>query len=211
MSQKIAVIGIHTDIGKTVSAAVMVQALKADYWKPVQAGDLSNSDSIKVASYVSNSVTKIHSEAIRLQMAASPHTAAAAESLSYDARAFKIPDTSNTLIIETAGGAFSPIDPSRTVIDFVGHFKLPVVLVTKHYLGSINHTLLCLDALRHRKIPILALIINGDSNESTESFIQSYGKVKNILYIPELPIVNQNSIREAAKAFCSEWQKIEEK
>lgn len=208
MAKQIAILGIHTDIGKTVTAAVMAQALKADYWKPVQAGDLENSDSIKVARYISNQATRIHPEAIRLQMAASPHTAAASENLDYDCRQFKLPQTENTLLIETAGGVFSPVDAKRTVIDFVQHFRLPVVLVTKNYLGNINHTLLCLEALKQRQVPLLALIVNGERNESSETFIQQYGNVTNTVYIPALELVDATSIQQAANPFLEQWQKI---
>lgn len=208
MPEQIVVVGIHTDIGKTIASAVMTEAMQADYWKPVQAGDLLNSDSIKIARYVSNPQTKIHPEALKLQMAASPHTAAAAEGLQYDCRAFKIPATSNNLIIESAGGLFSPVDDQRTVLDFVKHFDLPVVLVTKNYLGSINHTLLCLEALRFHKIPLQALIINGARNESTESFIQSYAAVKNTLYIPELTNVDATTVKSQASEFLLQWQKL---
>lgn len=205
MGTKIAIVGIHTDIGKTATAAVMTEALQADYWKPVQAGDLDNSDSIKVSRLISNQKSVIHPEAVRLQMAASPHTAAAAEDLNYDLRDFSVPQTENTLLIETAGGVFSPVDQQRTVIDFVTHFKLPVVLVTKNYLGSINHTLLCLEALQKRDVPLMALIVSGERNISSEDFIQQYSKVRHILYIQQMAVMDPDTVQKTAANFKMQW------
>jgi len=208
MPRKISILGIHTDIGKTVTSAAMTEALQADYWKPVQAGDLDNSDSIKIKKWISNSRSVIHEEAVRLQMAASPHTAAKDENRLYDFREFQVPKTENTLLIETAGGIFSPIDDEHTMLDMVEYFQWETALVCKNYLGSINHTLLSLEAIRRRNIDILALIVNGERNESAESFIRSYAKTERVIHIPELQEIGQQSISETAKIFKAQWNNL---
>lgn len=206
MSRKISILGIHTDIGKTVTSAVMTEALQADYWKPVQAGDLNNSDSIKIKKWISNPKSIVHEEAIRLQMAASPHTAAKQENKQYNFKEFTVPLTSNILLIETAGGIFSPVDDQHTMLDMAEYFQWQTVLVTKNYLGSINHTLLCLEAIKRRNIAILALIVNGERNESSEAFIRNYADIKHVIHVPELKEINQATIRQAAAGFQKQWE-----
>ena len=138
-------------------------------------------------------------------MAASPHTAARQENRQYDFREFKVPQTDNTLLIETAGGIFSPIDDKHTMLDMVEYFQWEAVLITKNYLGSINHTLLCLETVKRRNIDILALVVNGKRNESSETFIQNYANIEKFIYVPELKEVNQETIRQAAANFQKEW------
>ncbi|AYD47807.1 dethiobiotin synthase [Arachidicoccus soli] len=208
MSKKIAILGIHTDIGKTVTAAIMTEALHADYWKPLQAGDLDNSDRIKVKRWITNKYSVIHPEAIKLLMPASPHTAAAAENCVFDFKKFQIPKTENTLLIETAGGIFSPIDDKNTMLDFVQYFQWPVVLVSRNYLGSINHTLLCLNVLKQRGVKVLALIVNGKRNESSESFIKNYSNIEHIMYIKELATLDKEIVQDEAIHFRTQWERI---
>ncbi|ANI87851.1 dethiobiotin synthase [Arachidicoccus ginsenosidimutans] len=208
MSKKIAILGIHTDAGKTVTSAIMTEALKADYWKPVQAGDLENSDSIKIKRWISNEQSVIHDEAIKLLMPASPHTAAAHENRKYNFKEFQIPQTENLLLIETAGGIYSPMDDENTMLDFVEYFGWETVLVCRNYLGSINHTLLSLEALKHRNIKVLALIVNGKRNESSESFIKNYSGVEHIIYVNELNEINQETIKKEAEEFVKQWNEL---
>ncbi|PZF72801.1 dethiobiotin synthase [Taibaiella soli] len=198
MQKAIAIAGIHTDIGKTVVAAIVTEALQADYWKPVQAGSLDNSDSITVKRLLSNTRSIVHPEAVQLQMAASPHTAARHENRTIDYRDFLLPQTNNTLVIETAGGLFSPIDENGTMADFLQHQQLPALLVTRHYLGSINHTLLCIEAMKHRGIPLLGLIVSGNPDENSESFIRNYAGIDAIYHTGELTTVNKETIHEVA-------------
>lgn len=198
MLKRIAIAGIHTDIGKTIVSAIATEALEADYWKPVQAGNLDASDSITVASLISNNKTAIHPEALRLQLAASPHTAAEQEGISFDCRNFPLPETSNILLIETAGGLLSPIDAERTAADFIALHQLPVLFVARHYLGSINHTLLCLEVLQSRGIPLLGCVLSGEPNVSSERFIKAYSDVTFLHSIPQLHEVNRETVKEQA-------------
>ncbi|CAA9219107.1 MAG: Dethiobiotin synthetase [uncultured Adhaeribacter sp.] len=163
--------GIGTEIGKTVVAAILTEALAADYWKPVQAGNLDYTDSDTVRSLISNPETIFHPEAYRLQMPASPHQAAAVENISINPNQINIPLTDRNLIVEGAGGLMVPLNHEFLMIDLIVQFKLPVILVSRHYLGSINHTLLSVEALRRRNIPLAGIIFNGAPTPASEEYI----------------------------------------
>jgi dethiobiotin synthetase len=169
--QRLFVTGIGTDVGKTVASAVLVQALGADYWKPVQAGGLDHTDSDEVRRLVTNPRSVFHSERHRLLMPASPHRAAAAENRTISPTDFQLPATDNHLVVEGAGGLLVPLAPGFLVADLVQQLGLGVVVVSRHYLGSINHTLLTLEALRQRGIPIRGLVFNGGEDGPTEQAI----------------------------------------
>lgn len=159
--------GIGTYVGKTIVSAVLCEQLQADYWKPVQAGDLDQTDSSKVAKLISNSKTVIHPETFRLIEAASPHQAAKSEGKAIHPEDFKMPKTSNQLIIEGAGGLFVPLSNDFLMIDLIRQFKAEVILVIRNYLGCINHSLLSLHALTSSKIPIKHVVLNGRFSEDT--------------------------------------------
>jgi len=163
--------GIGTGIGKTIVSAILVEKLKADYWKPVQSGDLDNSDTLLVKSLVSNPVTRFHPEAYRLTQPFSPHKSAALDGIEIDPEKIIIPQTNNQLIIEGAGGLMVPLNQDFLMIDLIRKLGVEVILVSQNYLGSINHTLLSIDALRSRNIPIKGIIFNGDNDEWSESVI----------------------------------------
>jgi len=167
MSQKIIVAGIDTDTGKTVISAILCEALKADYWKPVQSGDLDNTDSHKVEGLISNDKTVIHPEAYRLTQPMSPHAAAKIDGIKIDENQLILPNTDNHLIIELAGGLMVPFREDYLSLDWVAQLNIPVVLVSNYYLGSINHTLLSWEALQSRGINTLGIIFNGEKNQST--------------------------------------------
>lgn len=198
MNNIIAIAGIHTDIGKTITSAVLTEALQADYWKPVQAGDLDKSDSMTVQQLISNKRSHIHKEALLLSQPMSPHAAAAIDGIEVDHTKFHLPVTDNTLLMETAGGALSPLSNTMTMADLIQYYQLPAILVTQNYLGSINHTLLTIEALRNRNIPLLGVVVNGESNTSSESYIEQYGKVSIIARIPWLDILNKEAVSECA-------------
>ncbi len=170
-NQKIIVAGIGTDTGKTVASAILCKALKADYWKPIQAGDLENSDSIKVKRLVPE--VMLYPEAYRLSQPMSPHAAASIDKVRIDENQLIIPTTKNNLVIEMAGGLMVPMREDYLNIDWIAHTLLPVVLVADYYLGSINHTLLTLNLLKQRQVPLLGIIFNGEKNPSTFEVIMS--------------------------------------
>ena len=158
-----AVVGIGTDVGKTIVSAILVEKFKTSYWKPVQAGELDNSDSHKVARLAPSAHT-IYPEVYRLQTPASPHYAAEIDGVNIQLADFSLP-TSEDLIIEGAGGLMVPLNQAGDLyLDLLKHWKLPVVLVSKHYLGSINHTLLSLSALAAAEISVMAVVFVGDEN-----------------------------------------------
>lgn len=198
MNKQIAIAGIHTDIGKTITSAVIAEALGADYWKPVQAGNLDQSDSIQVRSLISNGSRRVHEEAVKLTQPMSPHAAAAIDELDVDHTKFVLPVTDKVLLMETAGGLLSPVSDVATVADMIQYFKLPAILVSKNYLGSINHTLLSMEVLRARKIPVIGIVINGDSNKESEQFIESYTSVPIIARIPQMQLTPQAIAASAA-------------
>lgn len=194
--------GIGTDVGKTIASAIVVEALKADYWKPVQAGDLNNTDTMKVSALVSNTQSKFHNEAYRLSKAMSPHAAAEADNIHIDIKRFNPPVTSNTLVIEGAGGIMVPLKPGFLVIDLIEQLKAEVFIVSRNYLGSINHTLLTVAALNSRNIPIAGIIFNGETTNTTEEFILSHTGLKCLLRIGEETTIDKKTILKYAASFA---------
>ena len=174
------VVGIGTDVGKTIVSAILVEKFKTSYWKPVQAGELDNSDSHKVARLALAAQT-IYPEVYRLNTPASPHYAAQIDGVNIQLSDFSLP-TSEDLIIEAAGGLMVPLNKKGDLyLDLLKQWKLPVVLVSKHYLGSINHTLLSLSALAAAEVSVMAVVFVGDENSATESIISCR--------FPEIPYV----------------------
>ncbi|HSD08148.1 dethiobiotin synthase [Flavobacterium sp.] len=197
---KLFVTGISTDVGKTIASAIIVEALEADYWKPIQAGDLNDSDSHKVKRYISNTKSHFHPNAYALQTPASPHLAAELDGITIDLKQVKEPTTENNLVIEGAGGVFVPLNQTDYVVDLIQP-DYKVIVVSRHYLGSINHTLLTIEALHNRKIVIGGIIFSGDENVSTESIILNKTGVQCIGRIEQEPYFDQNVIKEYADKF----------
>jgi dethiobiotin synthetase len=191
------VTGIGTGIGKTLIAAILVEKLKADYWKPVQAGDLDNSDTLKVKSLVFNTVSVFHPEAYRLTQPYSPHKAAALDGIAIDEQQITLPQTNNQLIIEGAGGLMVPLNDHFLMIDLVKQLNAEVVLVSQNYLGSINHTLLSIEALKQHNIPVKGIIFNGEANSSTEDYILSYTGIKLLGSLSVLADINKQTVADA--------------
>ena len=163
--------GIGTDVGKTVVSAVLTEALQADYWKPVQAGDLDFGDSDRVKSLVSNSRSVFNQERYRLNTPASPHYAAELDGIEIAVFDFLIPKTNNNLLIEGAGGLMVPLNTKDSVADLIKYFNVPVILVSRNYLGSINHTMLSIELLKNKGIEIAGIVFNGEPSPSTENWI----------------------------------------
>jgi len=194
MEKPLFVTGIGTGIGKTVVAAILTESLKADYWKPIQSGDLDNSDTMKVKSLVCNEETVFHPERYRLTQPFSPHKSADLDGIEINISDFKLPETSNTLIIEGAGGLMVPLNNTHLMIDLIEKLNADVILVVRHYLGSINHTLLSLEALYSRNITIRAIIFNGDSDAYSEDVIKAHSKGELTIAIPQLLSLNKQTV-----------------
>jgi len=174
--RKIFITGIGTDVGKTVVAAIVAEALKADYWKPVQAGDLEFSDSDRVRSWVSNDRSVFHSNSYALKTPMSPHASAELDGIRIELDKIRTPQTMNDLVIEGAGGLLVPLNDRETILDLVED-DWKILVVSRHYLGSINHTLLTLEALRARGKKVSGILFNGEEVLTTESIIESLGDV----------------------------------
>jgi len=194
MNKPIFITGIGTGVGKTIVAAILTEALRADYWKPVQSGDLDNSDTMKVQSLVSNNKTVFHPEAYRLTQPFSPHKSAELDGVEIDLDYFMLPETNNTLIIEGAGGLMVPLNNKDLMIDLIKKLNAEVVLVIQHYLGSINHSLLSLAILYSRNIPVRTIIFNGDSDIYSEDIIKAHTKGERIVAIPQLSVLDKQSV-----------------
>ena len=205
---KLFITGISTDVGKTVASAIIVEALQADYWKPIQAGDLEHSDTHKVQSLISNTHSQFHPNSYALQTPASPHLAAAKDGITIDLNQIQEPATTNHLVIEGAGGILVPLNDTESVVDIIQP-DYKVIVVSRHYLGSINHTLLTVEALQNRKIQVAGIIFSGDENTSTESIILSRTGLAYIGRIVQEPYFDSNVISEYADAFRDSLMKIQ--
>ena len=204
---KLFITGIGTDVGKTIASAIITEALQADYWKPIQAGDLNQSDSHKISNYISNTKTIVHPNGYALNTPASPHFAASLDNLVIDIKKIKEPKTQNHLVIEGAGGILVPLNDKDTIADLIQP-DYKVIVVSRHYLGSINHTLMTIEALTSRKISIAGILFNGDENISTESIILSKTGIKNLGRIGNEPYFDKNVIAEYADAFREALEKL---
>ncbi len=197
---KIFITGISTNVGKTICAAIITESLSADYWKPIQAGDLHNGDADCVAKYLSNQKTVIHPNSYALQTPASPHLAAEIDNVQIRLSEIIEPKTANHLVIEGAGGILVPLNNQDCVVDLIQN-DYKVIVVSRHYLGSINHTLLTIEALKSRNISISGIVFSGDENAATESIIISKTHCNIIGRINEEPYFDKNVIAEYADLF----------
>jgi dethiobiotin synthetase len=197
---KLFITGISTDVGKTIASTIITEALEADYWKPIQAGDLDNSDSHFIKSKITNQKSIIFPNAYQFNTPASPHLAAELDGITIDLKNIIEPKTTNHLVIEGAGGVFVPLNNTDLVIDLIQP-DYKVIIVSRHYLGSINHTLLTIEALKNRKINIAGIIFNGDENTATETIILNKTGLKCIGRIENEPYFDPTVIREYADLF----------
>ncbi len=192
------VCGTGTDVGKTVVSALLVQGLNATYWKPIQSGIEDGGDSATVCKLLNLSPERCLKEAYKFKAAVSPHWAAEKENRIVDPNHLKLPSMHTPLIIETAGGLMVPLNRELLQIDQITSWGLPVILVAESGLGTLNHTLLSLEALNRRHIPIIGIIINGPLHKDNPKTLEQLGGVK---IIAELPRFNSVS----AKQLSEEW------
>ena len=199
MPQQYFITGIGTGIGKTITSAVLTEKLKADYWKPIQSGDLAQSDSLAIEGLISNQKTKIHPELYRLNQPLSPHLSAKLDGIEIELDKFILPETENNLIVEGAGGLMVPLNGKELILDLIKHLNIPVIVVSQNYLGSINHTLLTINTLKQHQITIKGIIFNGDTNLESEDYILKYTSVKHLGNIPTLKQLDAANIENAGK------------
>ncbi|MFK7934299.1 MAG: dethiobiotin synthase [Saprospiraceae bacterium] len=206
MQKTFFVTGISTEIGKTIAAAIIAEALEADFWKPIQSGHLHHTDSDRIRAYVSNNQTVIHPEAFKLTKSISPFAAAKIDDVKIRVKDFKLPKTKNNLIIEGTGGLLVPLNKKECVIDLIQAFAIPVILVSMNYTGSVNHTLLSIEALKSRKIPIAGIIFNGKPTPKSEEMILRMTEVPLLGNIPRLHDITKVTIKKEAEKLARNIQ-----
>lgn len=197
--KKYFITGISTEVGKTVVSAIVTEALEADYWKPVQAGELDDADAHKVARLITNTKTVIHDNSYALNTPMSPHAAAEIDGVTIDITKIIAPKTNNNLVIEGAGGLLVPLNDTNTILDLIKP-DYKVIVVSRHYLGSINHTLLTIKLLQEKGFDI-AVIFSGDEHKTTEDIIKKMTNVSVIGRVDEEPYFDKNVIKEYAEKF----------
>ena len=197
------VTAISTDSGKTVVSAILCEFLRADYWKPVQAGHPTDSDTIR--SLFSDSRIVVHPESYLLKTPASPHAAASVEGIRIDMEQVHLPVTRNDLVIEGAGGCLVPLNDHDFVIDIAARFDCDIILVSNIYLGSINHTLLTFEALVKRRLPIAGIVFNGTPNAETENIILKHTKLPCLLRIAPEERISREKIKGYATKLNENW------
>lgn len=204
--KKIFVTGIGTEVGKTIASAIIVEALQSDYFKPIQAGDLDFSDTDKVRKLVANQKSIFYPNSYALQTPMSPHAAAEIDGLTIETDAVVLPKTDNHIVIEGAGGLLVPLNSEDTILDLIDS-NYHVIVVSRHYLGSINHTLMTIWILREQGYNV-SLIFNGEEHKSTEDIIKKMTGVPVIGRIDNEPYFDQNVVKEYAELFKEKLEAI---
>lgn len=197
--KKLFITGISTEVGKTLISAIITEALQADYWKPIQAGELDYSDTHKVKEMISNSNTKFHPNSYALKTPMSPHAAAEIDEVQIDINNITTPKTNNTLVIEGAGGLLVPLNNTHTILDLIKP-EYKVIVVSRHYLGSINHTLMTIKLLQEKGFDV-SVIYSGNENKTTESIIEKMTGVHIVGRVDEEPIINKLVVKKYAEKF----------
>ena len=197
MSARLIVTGTDTGIGKTVFAAGLAGALDGVYWKPIQAGLEEETDRATVLRLSGLAPERVLPEAYRLRTPASPHLAAERDGIVIDPEALVLPATDRPLVVEGAGGLRVPLTRQVTYIDVMARWQAPVVLCARTTLGTINHSLLSIDALRARNIPIAGIAFIGDENRESEQIIAEMGQVRRLGRLPHLEPLTGPSLRAA--------------
>ncbi len=193
--------GIGTDVGKTIVSSVLCELLFANYWKPVQSGELDNTDSMKVERLVSFETFIYFPEKFRLTQPLSPHVSAKLDGVHIEATDFIFPEFTGNLIVEGAGGLMVPVNENGLLYcDLVAEWKLPTILISRHYLGSINHTLMSIETLRNRNIPILGIIYVGDELPMTEDIIFTKTQIPTLFHVP----IFENLSKETISTFATQ-------
>jgi dethiobiotin synthetase len=200
VTQPIVVTGTDTGIGKTVFAAALTGALDGYYWKPVQAGLAEETDSEAVRRLSDLAAERILPERYRLMTPASPHLAARIDGVEIDAERLALPSTPRLLVVEGAGGLLVPLTREVTYIDVFARWRAPLVLCARTTLGTINHTLLSIEAIRARNIPLLGIAFIGDENTESEDIIVALGRARRLGRMPSLTPLTIESLKAAFAA-----------
>ena len=191
---RIVVCGTDTDVGKTVVSAWLVQGLQATYWKPVQSGLDEGSDRDRICQLLNLPPERWLREAYAFRRPLSPHWAAECDGAELDPACLGLPPCNGPLVVETAGGLMVPLNRSWLQIDQLQRWQLPVVLVARSGLGTLNHTLLSLEALRHRGIAVLGLILNGPPHADNPGTLEQFGGIPVLAQLPPLKPLDAHAL-----------------
>ncbi len=195
------VAGIGTGVGKTVVSAILVKMLQADYWKPISCGAEEDRDTHRIPHLVGEPTPFCHPEAYHFSAPLSPHHAASLEGLDPVSSALNPPTSGKRVVIESVGGVLVPLNHTEVTIDVFCKWNFPWILVSRNYLGSINHTLLTIEALKYRGIRPLGLIFNGPKNTYSENFIVDYSKLPVLGRIQEEERIDANVIKRYSQSW----------
>ena len=185
--------GTNTDIGKTLLSAILLKWLGYNYYKPVQSGSIEGTDTDTIKALTKLPDARFLPESVLLKEPLSPHTAAALEGVTINLDAIELPKT-RPLLLEGAGGLLVPLNDEKLLIDLMLKFQLPVLLVASSGLGTINHTLLSIEALRSRGLELLGVILNGPLNEANKKAVEHYGQTRVLFEMEEMNAVNPNTL-----------------
>jgi dethiobiotin synthetase len=197
VNTRIVVTGTDTGIGKTVFSAALAGALDGFYWKPIQAGLDDETDSQTVLRLSGLAAERILPEAYRLQTPASPHLAAEIDGVTIEHQTMFIPEKDRPLVLEGAGGLLVPLTRNVTYLDLMARWRVPVVLCARTALGTINHSLLSIEALRARGVATLGIAFIGEENVESERIIAEMGKVRRLGRLPHVAPLTGNTLRQA--------------
>lgn len=194
--RRLFVTGTDTGVGKTIISAILVAGLWSHYWKPIQSGVDEMTDTEWVQGATGLPDTNFHRETYRLKSPLSPHTAAAIDGVRIELESFELPETPDYLIVEGAGGIIVPLNEKEFMLDLMIRLQLPILLVVRSGLGTINHTMLSLDQLRRSGLEVFGVVMNGTKNTGNRKAIEHYGKVKVLAEIEPLPEINPEILRQ---------------
>ncbi|KGG14767.1 MULTISPECIES: dethiobiotin synthase [unclassified Prochlorococcus] len=193
---RVIVCGTDTDVGKTIVSSLLVQGLNAIYWKPIQSGLEDGSDTNTVCDLLSLPKGRYLPELYKFKAPVSPHWAAEQENTMIKSHTLKLPIRKHPLVIETAGGVMVPLNRQYLQIDLLEEWMLPIILVARSGLGTLNHTLLTIEALKKRKIPILGIILNGAFHKDNPKTLQEFGGIPILAQLPILSKISTESLSE---------------
>lgn len=196
---RVIVAGIGTDVGKTIVSAILTTLYEGDYWKPVECGDANTSDTTQIKKWIDQKKHKIYEPSYSLKAPFSPHHAARLQNSSIDLEKVIPPTTQKTLIIESAGGVFTPLTTTHTNLDLLKKWEAKWIVVSKHYLGSINHTLLTLSALKEYEKSVFGIVFNGNPNPDSEQAILTISKIPFLGRLYPEPYLDSQTIQRYAK------------
>jgi len=206
ISKRIIICGTDTDVGKTIVSSFFVQGLKSIYWKPIQSGTEEGTDTQTVCKLLDLAPNRYLPERYKFKAPVSPHWAAEKESRFIEPKNLHLPNLDKSIVIETAGGLMVPLNRNWLQIDQIKVWGSPIVLVARTGLGTLNHTLLSLEALRNRNINVLGIVLNGPPHNDNPKTIEQFGDTK---ILANLPIFEEIS----AQILLKEWdkQKLDQK